>query len=271
MPKRYCLTLEMRFACCIKSLNVLIRCIWTKISLRYKFPCINTPHLDIDGKHAVNMRAFNSVQWKLFTAFNVRSLHMQNACWHLNKKTRCGRVLRAKCTKPHSMLWSLNFLVIWYIFSKCVLLFDEIDIDAVLKVFFHAKIAHKMTKIIILTVNLLRGIWHEFSILLVVLHKLGRKAVTAVVFDAIYFVFLVLFRIFLLGQFFVAFTHWVLQLFLWIGFRSIFVGKFTFVRFPLIFLPFYWICWFLSFFLLFGICILCIECSMFINILGISL
>lgn len=67
--------------------------------------------------------------------------------------------------------------------------------------------AHKMTKIIILTVNLLRGIWHEFGILLVVLHQLGRKTVTAVVFDAIYFVFLVLFRILLLGQFFVAFPH----------------------------------------------------------------
>lgn len=65
-----------------------------------------------------------------------------------------------------------------------------------------------MTKIIILTVNLLRGIWHEFSILLVFLHKLGRKTVTVVVvFDAIYFVFLVLFRILLLGQFFVAFPH----------------------------------------------------------------
>lgn len=92
------------------------------------------------------------------------------------------------------MLWSLNFLVIGYIFSKCVLLFDKIDIDAVLKVFFHAKMAHKMTKIIILTVNLLRGIWHEFGILLVVLHKLGRKTVTVVVFDAIYFVFLVFFE-----------------------------------------------------------------------------
>lgn len=67
--------------------------------------------------------------------------------------------------------------------------------------------AHKMTNIIISTINLLQGIWHEFGILLVFLHKLGRKTVTVVFLDAIRSVFLVFFRILLLGQFFVAFRY----------------------------------------------------------------